>query len=190
MGYRIRMGCLAVLLAAAAAGCAGGGGGSEGVASISGATTTTTTGGAGGNRGGDPTKQLLEYARCMRAHGVDMPDPKVDGKGRAEFQMRGDPNSPKHKAAVEACKDKMPRGPAGEGPGRNDPKLQEAALEFAKCMRQHGVSKFPDPQPGGGLLIGPDSGVDPGSPTFKAAEKACQPIMEKVAPAAERGVSG
>jgi len=38
-------------------------------------------------------------------------------------------------------------------------------LAFARCMRAHGVPKFPDP----GGPIGPGSGFDPGSPSFQAA---------------------
>jgi len=40
-------------------------------------------------------------------------------------------------------------------------------LAFARCMRAHGVPKFPDP----GSPIGPGSGFDPGSPNFQAAVK-------------------
>ncbi len=49
-------------------------------------------------------------------------------------------------------------------------------LDFAKCMRDHGVD-FPDPtfnSDGGGLQVqmgGP--GMDPESPAFKSANDAC-----------------
>src|SRR5919198_1218149 len=67
--------------------------------------------------------------------------------------------------------------------GTKDP--QEAALEFAKCMREHGVD-MPDPKFGkGGIVVqknaSGDTGVDPDDPTFKAAQKACQPIVDKAA---------
>jgi hypothetical protein len=39
---------------------------------------------------------------------------------------------------------------------------------FAECMRAHGVPKFPNPN-GKGNQLGPDSGVNPASPTFQAA---------------------
>jgi hypothetical protein len=39
---------------------------------------------------------------------------------------------------------------------------------FADCMRTHGVPKFPNPNGSGGIL-GPDSGVNPASPAFRAA---------------------
>jgi hypothetical protein len=45
-------------------------------------------------------------------------------------------------------------------------------LAFARCMRQHGIN-IPDPKPGGGIGVDGDAGVNPGSPKFKAAWRAC-----------------
>jgi hypothetical protein len=42
------------------------------------------------------------------------------------------------------------------------------SLAFARCMRAHGVPKFPDPDGKGGQL-GPSSGADPASAAFQAA---------------------
>ena len=42
---------------------------------------------------------------------------------------------------------------------------------FAACMRAHGVTNFPDPQPGGGFNF--SSNLDVSSPAFQAANKAC-----------------
>jgi hypothetical protein len=47
-------------------------------------------------------------------------------------------------------------------------------LQFSRCMRFHGVPNFPDPRSGGGIQIAPDSGLDPQSPAFQAAQKACR----------------
>jgi hypothetical protein len=44
-------------------------------------------------------------------------------------------------------------------------------------MRSHGVPNFPDPGSGGGLSIGPGSGIDPSSPKFRAAQQACQKLL-------------
>jgi hypothetical protein len=30
--------------------------------------------------------------------------------------------------------------------------LREAQLDYARCMRDHGIADFPDPQPGGGTI--------------------------------------
>ena len=48
--------------------------------------------------------------------------------------------------------------------------LRANAVKFSKCMRAHGVPNFPDPGPHG-LNIGPN--IDPRSPQFQAAQKAC-----------------
>jgi hypothetical protein len=46
-------------------------------------------------------------------------------------------------------------------------------------MRSHGVPKFPDPDSQGRLMIrvGPGTGLDPNSPSFRAAQRTCQKLM-------------
>jgi hypothetical protein len=56
--------------------------------------------------------------------------------------------------------------------------LEDAMVEFATCMREQGID-FPDPGAGGGLLIGPDSDIDPEDPDFEAAEATCKPILDE-----------
>jgi hypothetical protein len=53
--------------------------------------------------------EMLEYAQCMRDHGVDMPDPQFDADGRVAIQI-GDPDGEpgamdeeEFEAANEAC---------------------------------------------------------------------------------------
>lgn len=60
-------------------------------------------------------------------------------------------------------------GSSGSGSGSH-------GLEaFSQCMRAHGVAGFPDPGSGGTLAINANSlGMDPNSPTFQNAQKACQ----------------
>jgi hypothetical protein len=50
-------------------------------------------------------------------------------------------------------------------------------LAFSKCMRSNGVPKFPDPNPGGGLLFQAGAGVNPSSPAFRAARPKCQKLL-------------
>ena len=56
--------------------------------------------------------------------------------------------------------------------------FEDAMVDFAKCMRENGVD-FPDPTSGGGLMIGPDSDIDPQTREFKAAEAECKPILDE-----------
>jgi hypothetical protein len=39
------------------------------------------------------------------------------------------------------------------------------------------LPKFPDPNPDRGLRVGRNNGIDPTSPQFKAAEKACENLL-------------
>ena len=70
-------------------------------------------------------------------------------------------------------------GPAGPGVANAGPassaspsaSASGSALAYSRCMRAHGITKFPDPDSNGnlGLNAGPGSGLDPNSPQFKAA---------------------
>jgi len=63
----------------------------------------------------------LKFAKCMRAHGVDMPDPTVGdgpGGGGGLLMRRGaQGDTPAFRKAMEACQDELPfrRGPGGGG---------------------------------------------------------------------------
>jgi hypothetical protein len=71
-----------------------------------------------GNVGKPDPKQLEEarqYAKCMRDHGVDMPDPDPNGGGsfgiqKGTGQGQINPDDATFKAATQACKDKLPKG--------------------------------------------------------------------------------
>jgi hypothetical protein len=56
----------------------------------------------------------IAFARCMRAHGVDVPDPQTSG-GRVLVRVRADKNRPRFEAAQKACQKYMPE--PGKGPG-------------------------------------------------------------------------
>jgi hypothetical protein len=58
--------------------------------------------------------RALKFARCMRAHGVDIPDPQPTGGGIVVHGAPGgiDPRSPAFKRAQQACQSLMP-GPKG-----------------------------------------------------------------------------
>jgi hypothetical protein len=174
-------------LAPALAGC-GGSSSSPGVAHV-GATSATTNAsdGSGGatpapGEGSPATQQkMVKFAQCMRTHGEpEFPEP-TEGHLTINSQNGHGPNpeSSQFKAAEKACNKYAPKivapSPAQQA------KMQEAALKFSECMRSHGVPGFPDPKfssSGGGVRvtqkIGKSSGIDPGSPQFQAAQKACQ----------------
>lgn len=83
-------------------------------------------------------------------------------------------------------------GDGGDGPTRpaDDPEFQDAILEFAQCMRDHGVD-MPDPEfsDDGGVRIGRgpgEGGAGPDDEEWQAAEEACQPIMDEAVPEERR----
>jgi hypothetical protein len=103
----------------------------------------------------------------MRANGVpDFPDPREGPNGGGV----GFPG-PALVHAEQTCKEYLPPG----GPEPTIPESRRvAALADAACMRDHGLSNFPDPTFNGGrqsLNLGP--GLSPDSPAFQRAAKAC-----------------
>jgi hypothetical protein len=120
------------------------------------------------------------YSACMRSHGVsNFPDPDSNGRVRITGGSDRSPmvgvDMPQFKRAAQACRKLQPNG--GRLTAAQQAKDQQTFLKYAQCMRAHGVTKFPDPKPGGGLTIGPKVGVDPNTPTFKAAQQACQKLV-------------
>jgi hypothetical protein len=152
------------------------------VASLSGAGATTTTR-ATDAAAKDPQQRALDFARCMRAHGVDMPDPEVDDQGRIKVRIGAGgpggagkrPDPKKLEAAQKACGSLIG---GGDGDRQIDPAERDAMVAFARCMREHGID-MPDPT-GNGLTVRRDSdggGPDPDSEEFKAAEQACDHLL-------------
>jgi hypothetical protein len=185
------------LAAVLLAGC-GGKGGAPKVANI-GTTTTgagTTTGespvASGGNAGPGPGSQsvggatlklagggktIAQFASCMRSHGEpNFPDPDAQGNLTINPSSGIDPSSSRFQAAQRACAKFLPNGGQPPSPAQQA-KMQQQALKFSACMRAHGVPNFPDPNFGSGgkiaIRIGSSSGIDPRSPQFQAAQKAC-----------------
>ncbi len=164
-------------MAVLAAACGGSSGAdSDGVATAGGSGSKTSD----SSKKRDAQQAALDFARCMREHGVDMPDPEVTddglmkigpgaGGGQAsEGQLPGSDEA--HQACQHHLKDIIQ-----DGADKVDPKEQDRALKFAKCMRDNGVN-MPDPDfSKGGATFSVDAGssFDPSSETFKAAQKAC-----------------
>jgi hypothetical protein len=70
--------------------------------------------------------------------------------------------------------------PAENGNAGNTNAGQQQAVKFAECMRDNGVSEFPDPDPSGGLTIDGvlnGSSLDPSTPAWKAAIAACKDLQ-------------
>jgi len=146
----------------------------------------------------DPQQAFLDYAKCMREHGIDMPDPQVDsGSGKVTMTVgsgSGPIDKDKMTAAQSACQHFIANARLG-GDRQLSPEDQDKLLAFAKCMRDHGVD-MPDPDfsNGGGFVQvgGPGSkdSIDPGSEQFQAAQQACDALLPGVGPRTTTGGSG
>jgi hypothetical protein len=189
--HRTRLRRAAFVVAALAAVAAGGGGGGRGGPGVAGAGTTSTTSASASNQSAQ--RSPIAFSKCMRAHGVTkFPDPQADG-GLTLQAGPGtgiDPNGAVFRAAQKACEAMMPKPSAAE-----QQKAQAQALKYSQCMRAHGISDFPDPSSGGlNIEMKPGSDLDPNSPAFKTAQKACEkenpggPHMQSGGPA--NGSSG
>lgn len=120
-------------------------------ANVAATTTTgssTATGGAG-SPGLPPAPAEgsgLAFARCMRANGVpNFPDPSP-GRGLLFSTAGINPSAPAVIAAHAKCRNSL-GGPPGPGT-QTHPSAQTLAklVRIARCMRDHGVSQFPDPK--------------------------------------------
>ena len=99
---------------------------------------------------------LLDYSRCMREHGVDLPDPTFDSNGNGGVAVVNgapggggalpDPSSQQFKDAEAACKSIMDHAQqvAPKPSAEEQAKMRDQALAFSQCMRDKGFD-VPDP---------------------------------------------
>jgi hypothetical protein len=163
-----------------AAGCGGSSGGSGAKVAQVGSTQTTTT--SAGLSGSSKREALVAFSACMRKNGVPrFPDPQVVGSGmRLSIGSESgiDVKSPQFKKAEQTCRKLLPN--EGRQTPQEQAKQLQRALDYAACMRKHGVPRFPDPKAQGGGIAWESlegRGVDVNSPQFKAAQKACSKLL-------------
>ncbi len=151
----------------------------------------------GGSSGYNPaaatnpsTNSPLLLSQCMHSHGIkNFPDPTTGPGGGLGLSLATTPGSgtltaagitfsgPAFEAAAKACAKLLPGG--GGPPPPLTAQQKHQAIEFAQCMRAHGVPSFPDPifptGSGGARKAsspGP-TGVNPSSPAFQQAVSKC-----------------
>jgi len=152
------------------AGC--GGGGSPQVASDTSTTSTTTS--------TIPRSTLLAFSQCMRSNGVpSFPDPQrfVGGNVKLTIHELGS-STPHFQSALTACTHLLPNREGGSQATAQQQRTQLAdELSFARCMRSHGVTRFPDPTAQGELSVAmvQAQGIDVHSPTVLRVVNTCLP---------------
>jgi hypothetical protein len=159
------------------------------VVGLAGASLLTGCGGGSGapagggtaSRNTDARAALLTISRCMREHGYpSFPDPVVDSHG-----VWGFPDSAQNRGKAPAACDRIVRqAKARIGRTGGDRKQLSAAdvaraRSFARCMREHGVSDFPDPDAHGTFIMPARLRPTNGASVLRAPERACRQYMPK-----------
>ena len=177
---RIRVAGLLVVMAAAtgalvlvAAGC---GGQSAAPGASAGSAQAATSASGPASSGQTPLAEAVAFSQCMRSHGVpNWPDPVRTPSGGYGYRTAGiDPHSAAFQGAWQACK-ALPSPWHATGQPIS-PAQQQAWLNWAKCIRAHGVPNFPDPtfSSDGAVQIAGAGGSS--SPQFQTAQKACRSL--------------
>jgi hypothetical protein len=161
------------------AGC-GGGSGSPTVASLPG------HGGSSGPRSAPLTvaqsdADMVEFARCMRAHGVRMSDP-FHRPGHAGLSIDLPTQDAATAVAYAACHQfiqKIVVAKQQAAPATTAPVLA-ALTSYARCMRAHDIGML-DPTPEGQVNLGDVPGISDDfgrySPQFRAADAGCRHLL-------------
>ncbi|HVB05830.1 MAG TPA: hypothetical protein VNF07_06255 [Acidimicrobiales bacterium] len=157
-----------------AAGC--GGGGAPGVANV----PSTTAPGAAGSATAHPSAMLLA-GRCLRRNGLpNLPDPTIATEGPAKGQpvldkaaLHAFPDSVVSHATL-VCHAVLAQAGIGNGEDVRTPQQIQDGLAFARCVRSHGISNFPDPNGQGQFnLAGTGINEHALTPAQLAAARAC-----------------
>jgi hypothetical protein len=132
------------------------------------------------SRNTDVRAALLGVSRCMREHGYPrFPDPVQNPQGDWTFPE----SSQIPRRGPTAC-DSIARSAktlAGRGGKRRNVSAADIALArgFAKCMREHGVADFPDPDEKGGFRMPARLRPPNGTSILRGPEQSCRQYMPK-----------
>jgi hypothetical protein len=183
---RPRGGAVAValcILSLAAAGCGG---------------ASSAASSAGSSAAGAGQKARLDFASCMRQHGVNVPDPGSGGGAGGGPPGGLNQNTPAFQSAFTACRSHLASA-FGNVSAAQRSQFRQQIVKFAACLRQHGqnvadptFNDTPGAAPGGPGAGGPGgifANVNRNSPAFQAATKACQGVQPQ-GPGGGRGFGG
>jgi hypothetical protein len=165
--FPVTAGPLAAALVAAALAVAG-------CSSSSPSASSPAATAAGGNALSTGSAKLVQFAQCMRSHGLsNFPDPTAEGAFNLPAGMS---RSPQFQAADQACRSLAPPGVlSGQAPTTQQ---LNQTVKFVSCVRKHGEPDFPDPSANGTFqLNGGPNPIDPKSPQFLSAMTACHALL-------------
>jgi hypothetical protein len=124
---------------------------------------------------------MVDFARCLRAHGVDEPDP-APRPGHSGLSIQIPPSTPANRPALDACNHFIATNIAAKMAGARQELTSwlPHLVAYASCMRNHDINML-DPGPEGQLNLGHVPGItsDFGrySPQFRAADAACRHLL-------------
>jgi hypothetical protein len=148
------------------------------LAAACGGGPSSTDSGGSWNAGGPVSAQAansmaVAFSHCMRSHGVPaFPDPtRTGGVPKVTPQQVGVSNF-QFQVAQRACAHLLQPGQA------QVPQIMSGMLNFARCMRSHGVPNWPDPTTGSNGQPEFDiPGIDPGSPRISNTADECTHLL-------------
>jgi hypothetical protein len=156
-------------------------------------STATSVAAAGGGAASTSTgsssatyQARLNYAKCLRAHGVNVPDPSANGGpaggGGGGGGFRALRSSPNFASASTACAKYRSKafGFANITPAQRA-QAQQQLVKFAECMRSQRID-IPDPSTsaGGGFgILRSIPSTERNSPQFQTALKTCSSSLPR-----------
>jgi hypothetical protein len=126
-------------------------------------------------------QDIVDYTRCLRAHGVAEPDP-FTRPGHSGLSFTLPPSTPADRPALSACAHFIAKLIAAKQAGARQELARwlPSLVRYASCMRGHDIAML-DPGPQGQLNLGAVPGMtsDFGrySPQFRAADAACRHLL-------------
>jgi hypothetical protein len=151
--------------------------------------SSSSTSSSGSSSGAQFTARL-NFAKCMRSHGINIPDPSAGGGpagGGGGFRALRNYPQARRQAALQACQSYLRKAFGNITPAQSA-QFRQQFVKYAQCMRSHGID-IPDPTtsgPGGFGLRGALRSIDRNSPAFKAANTACASLRPRFG----RGLGG
>jgi hypothetical protein len=170
------------VLAVGAAACSSGSSGPQ-VANVNSHSGAAAAGPASGFTTAEADQDFVNFAHCLRVHGVDAPDP-VHRPGHAGLSLEVPPETAANRAAFTACNHFIATIAAAKAAGARQELAQwlPSLVRYAACMRSHDIPML-DPGPQGQLDLGNVPGINNDfgrySPQFRSADSACRHLLPR-----------
>jgi hypothetical protein len=160
---------LILLLACLALAACGSSSTSSSSSTTASASTVTTPAGKG-----DRAARFAQIRECLQKNGITLPR-FTPGAG---LQLPKGVSRAQYEAALKQCGG-LRGGPGAGAPSGlrlKNPKVKQAFVRFAACLREHGV-KVGEPNTSGSGPIFNTTGINTSSAQFRTAEASCTAIL-------------